>query len=384
MILKTIKLLLLFVILIFFAIKVIPYITTQFDYTNFFTEIHSSFPVLYNGNTILDSNHIKADLSTINNGVSILNPFIAIAAAIVTGLAFFVQYTANQQLKNDSAKQQEERQFYEMLKIHRENVEKFDIVSAGVGAQYSRIIPDSNGITKLRKIPAIQEYVHHHHKGQNAIRCMLHEFLFLYACFQSNEKIKNDSLQDQNFKKAYAVFFEGIERAFSAEDKSQDDYKNLKTVKDAIHSQNFNKLQKIEELSKFHQLEQSILFQGHRHILNAYYRNLFLIVKSVVKSNIFDKKEKEKYLKILRAQMPDEEQTLLFFNWKSGYGSAWEDKDNHFFTKWKMIHNIELKNFEYSEDGKLYKDENDLYKEFTNLKEADKKDLFEFVSRRNK
>ena len=41
-------------------------------------------------------------------------------------------------------------------------------------------------------------------------------------------------------------------------------------------------------------------------------------------------------------------------------------------------------NFEYSEDGKLYKDENDLYKEFTNLKEADKKDLFEFVSRRNK
>ena len=124
MILKTIKLLLLFVILIFFAIKVIPYITTQFDYTNFFTEIHSSFPVLYNGNTILDSNHIKADLSTINNGVSILNPFIAIAAAIVTGLAFFVQYTANQQLKNDSAKQQEERQFYEMLKIHRENVEK--------------------------------------------------------------------------------------------------------------------------------------------------------------------------------------------------------------------------------------------------------------------
>ena len=158
----------------------------------------------------------------------------------------------------------------------------------------------------------------------------------------------------------------------------------MKTVKDAIHSQNFNKLQKIEELSKFHQLEQSILSQGHRPILNAYYRNLFLIVKSVVKSNIFDKKEKEKYLKILRAQMPDEEQTLLFFNWKSGYGSAWEDKDNHFFTKWKMIHNIELKNFEYSEDGKLYKDENDLYKEFTNLKEADKKDLFEFVSRRNK
>ena len=60
------------------------------------------------------------------------------------------------------------------------------------------------------------------------------------------------------------------------------------------------------------------------------------------------------------------------------------DEEPHFFTKWKMIHNIELKNFEYSEDGKLYKDENDLYKEFTNLKEADKKDLFEFVSRRNK
>ena len=42
----------------------------------------------------------------IGDTFGIMNPFIAIAAAVITGLAFWEQYKANQQLKDDNAKQE--------------------------------------------------------------------------------------------------------------------------------------------------------------------------------------------------------------------------------------------------------------------------------------
>ncbi|MDO5572309.1 MAG: putative phage abortive infection protein [Bacteroidales bacterium] len=140
----------------------------------------------------------------------------------------------------------------------------------------------------------------------------------------------------------------------------------------------------LSDLHKFHKLDQSILFTGHREILNAYYRHLFHMVKFVVYSKVFNRPEKFKFLKILRAQMTDEEQTLLFFNWRSGYGKEWENEENKFFTEYKMIHNIELKDFQYSKEGKIYNSENDLYKEFPNLAEENRDKMFEFVERNKK
>lgn len=90
------------------------------------------------------------------------------------------------------------------------------------------------------------------------------------------------------------------------------------------------------------------VFLGHRDVLNSYYRHLFYTVKTVVDSPVYkDDNERLTYLKILRSQMTSEEQALLLFNWYAGYGTEWECKtdkiENHFFTKYKMIHNIEKK-----------------------------------------
>ncbi|QHS59927.1 hypothetical protein [Chitinophaga agri] len=79
----------------------------------------------------------------------LMNPFITIAGVIVTGLAFYIQYKANLQQRelfmlelaenkdqlqkqienqnNQNKIQQFESQFYEMLKLHRENVTEMKI-----------------------------------------------------------------------------------------------------------------------------------------------------------------------------------------------------------------------------------------------------------------
>ncbi|RYE12103.1 MAG: hypothetical protein EOP45_23460, partial [Sphingobacteriaceae bacterium] len=44
--------------------------------------------------------------------------------------------------------------------------------------------------------------------------------------------------------------------------------------------------------------------------------------------------EKIKYLRILRAQLSNHEQILLFYNWLSGHGKNWENDNQHFFTKY--------------------------------------------------
>lgn len=52
----------------------------------------------------------------------IMGPFVAIAAAILTFIAFWVQFKANQQQRNDIAKERFESKFYELLHLHRENL----------------------------------------------------------------------------------------------------------------------------------------------------------------------------------------------------------------------------------------------------------------------
>jgi hypothetical protein len=66
------------------------------------------------------------------------------------------------------------------------------------------------------------------------------------------------------------------------------------------------------------------------------------MVKFVAYSDaITDYKSKMKYLKILRAQLSNHEQILLFYNWLStGYGGDWENEENKFFTEYKIIHNL--------------------------------------------
>lgn len=274
----------------------------------------------------------------------LMNPFIALAGVIVTGLAFYIQYKANQQQRELFLKEQAENkrqlqeqidnqnkqnqlqqfesQFYEMLKLHRENISEMKI--NGYDFEEGRTLKKFEKTTEGRKI----------------FVTMKTEFECILSIYSKDRK-----LNKEGFQKCYKLFFSGLEEF----DKTYPD--------ENIFTELFRKARKQHEepeLDKIstNQARKEFLpyaklyfnykpFSGHSSRLGHYFRHLYLTVKSIANSTIVtDYDEKMKYLRILRAQLSNHEQILLFYNWLSEYGSDWENKKHSFFTEYCMIHNL--------------------------------------------
>ena len=67
-----------------------------------------------------------------------------------------------------------------------------------------------------------------------------------------------------------------------------------------------------------HKIEFQI-FEGYSHQLAHYYRNRFQTVKFAANQNknLLSYNQKRNYIRILRAQLSNNEQALLFYNWYS-------------------------------------------------------------------
>lgn len=293
-----------------------------------------------------------SNIGDVYNGVNIMTPFIAIAAAVLTFMAFWVQYTANDRIQEENKKQQDERQFYEMLKIHRDNVDKLEFVhlESEEEANYNEFVHAFHVGSLSEK-----RYVLIHSKGQSAIQYFLKELRCIYNVIPAEKPPSG------RFKYAYDVFFNGLTFCpyFDREKHICKEFeKSKKNVCESMDTNDRLCRKKIEVNKAWRNndgLPRCSIMNGHKAELNPYYRHLYLTVKLVVESN-FEKPDKEKYLKILRASLTAEEQTLLLFNWyfgylhKSGYGLKWENQDQKFFTEWGMIHNIVKKDFEFVEE----------------------------------
>src|SRR5690606_7913617 len=182
--------------------------------------------------------------------------------------------------------------------------------------------------------------------------------VFLEAYKEKNTTTKlqlSKEIKKAVFTEAYKLFFNGLnkyEKADSYEDYINLGIKSLKKIRDKHRkdgSKKFDNFYKgINDKDKTLWVKLNFEpFKGYLHFLPQYYRNLYSIVKYVVNENkaINLTEEKINYLRILRSTMSEYEQTLLFYNWYSGMGTAWEGEDdkgniNKFFTEFKMIHNL--------------------------------------------
>jgi hypothetical protein len=249
----------------------------------------------------------------------IMNPFIALAGVIVTYLAFYMQFKANQyqreqfqiQLKKEKEqfrqefdlqkeqflKTQFENQFYEMLRVHRENVNdlKYKEVYLNLKDFYSSYTT-KNDIIGIKTFP------------------------FLLTEFEFSFKLTKEVFGEEDLKKqvneAYGLFWNGVKET---------EREKHKLFEKALNHKN--------------DLNNTILL-GNSNQLAHYYRQLFQTVKFIVYQTIFTYEEKRKYIRILRSQLSNEEQTLLFYNWYSGFGKQWENENNSFLTDFRMIHNL--------------------------------------------
>ncbi len=282
------------------------------------------------------------------NGIA--GPFIALLASILTFLAFYVQYKANIQQRDQfttSLNEQKiasieqgkiwrierfENRFYELLKFHKSNVEEMNI---------------GNKVFKSK--------------------CFVPMFYELRFCYITSENYYKNTSQDikdlyeydkinlMNF--GYTIFFFGIGI------QSEKHFLN-RLNKGETHL--FNELKSFFEniqydyLSFFEDNPSSLYYQhnlplsgkaderttefyyypfdGHVNRLGHYYRHLFQTATYIINQDFLTDNEKYEYIKTLRAQLTNFEQLLIYYNAIAWFDSEWKE----LFTTFRLIKNLPI------------------------------------------
>lgn len=282
----------------------------------------------------------------------IMNPFIAIAGVLITFLAFYIQFKANKLqrrlFKEELEEQQKqtqsnkfENQFYEMLRLHKENVNEISL--------------DLTTEVHIGKTPFIKS---DKVNGREVFKYLVEEIKILYYV---TKHVYSTESPDLLLRKAYEIFFHGI-NSFkrNKDDVIREAY--LMSIEKIRNEWKGNKLfyknyidKNVEIIN--HNILEYQLFGGYSSLLAHYYRHLYQTVKFVVQQSLLTYEQKRNYLRILRAQLSNQEQVMLFYNWKSNFGNTWEDSENRFFTDYRMIHNIYneiiIKDFDLEEIFKI-------------------------------
>lgn len=308
----------------------------------------------------------------------VMNPFIALAGVIITGLAFYAQFNANkafldanEELKKQFKLQQFESQFYEMLSLHKENVNEMVIE----GYEYdknvfsvSRKIYDDVSVEKNKRLEKRSNYLNKDNikekkeiAGRKIFYLMLKEF---HAAYELVKKFSNINSDDQEanmaiLKLSYNIFFSGkviyekqIDDNELSDDFNKEQQKNILNEIEILricHKKGVRYIPNYIDKNPLHIDFSYKPFGGHIIRFAHFYRHMYAITNFVVNENnqILTYEDKRKYLKMFRAQLSNHEITLLYYNWLAGHGDAWELKGNNnkehsnkFFTDYRMVHNL--------------------------------------------
>ncbi len=280
------------------------------------------------------------------NGIAV--PFIGLASAILTFFAFWVQYQANEQQKDqfeaqlakqkidDEAREsiwrveRFENRFYELLKLHKENVNEMNIGD--------RVL------------------------GRKCFVPMFYEFRYIYKwsekMLNQNPDITLENNSTTNLLSfCYKIFFFGIgpnsekhfvhylspleSQLFPILKKHlsglQDDYQNKIKEDKGLKYVTINAplAREADDLTvEFYYYP----FDGHINRLGHYYRHLFQTGKYVISQPKLNEDEKYSYIKMLRAQLSNFEQLLLYYNSMAWFKEEWRS----LFVDYRLIKNIPL------------------------------------------
>lgn len=114
------------------------------------------------------------------------------------------------------------------------------------------------------------------------------------------------------------------------------------------------------------------------NILGHYYRQMYQTVNYVIKTKWLSEDERYDYVKLLRAQLSDYEQMMLYYNSMSINGSSWRDAQSHIeIEKMSLIGRFRLiKNIPYHYDY-FFRHPSKMYEEEKKAWKAKGKDFFE-------
>lgn len=305
---------------------------------SFYIEDASIVPmgILSNNQDYANINNQLINLGSTDKGAfwSYLIPHITACVGFVTFWAFWAQIKANEITNRNFKIQQVEAQFYEMLKVHAKNVKELKVRRNDL-FRYTNTNQQKDNNTEIIEGREVFDALKVHYeiifeKVKEEIRRVIKDKEQKIPI--NNDVIKNEKsvilwfkLQHHILKNTYHFLYEG-----------NNEY-------DKYSSYGVKKTNEFDIILKEH-------FKGHRDILTHYYRHLFQTVKYVVNQDddMFSYNYKRQMLKMLRAQMNNKEQLMLFYNWFSTYGKQWENEDNNnqFLTNYRMIHNLHTRDLD--------------------------------------
>ncbi|MBS1774313.1 MAG: putative phage abortive infection protein [Bacteroidetes bacterium] len=276
-------------------------------------------------------------------------PMIAWMAAVLTFAAFWVQYKANEQQREQFEKtlqdQKEasnkqdtiwrterfEDRFFELLKLHKSNVSEMNIAGRVLGR-----------------------------------KCFVQMFYELKFCYEVSEDFLNTLVKASNENKekysnfdlmgfAYTIFFYGVgyysEKHYSHRFNiaEKDLFSQLKPFFEKIQNDTLEYLgsngnKKIYEYNSPRTSKPGSFniefyyypFDGHINRLGHYYRHLFQTTNYVISQDFIE--DKYSYIKTLRAQLSNFEQLMLYYNALAWFQGGWKE----IFTEYRFIKNIPI------------------------------------------
>lgn len=267
-------------------------------------------------------------------------------------------------------KTQFENRFFEMIRYHRENIDKFEFRLPSNEEFVNPVIATKNSVLLYiyRDILKCLSIIDINFKKITLTK------LFKDEVVQKREENNSRLIERQidlislsKYNIAYLIVFFGVQNeGRKILEKILMPKYNNKLIKKIL-----DEVQKIptewDKNSRFGKNENRIkenkhfkYFGGHQVRLGHYFRHLYQSVNYVNSSLLFTYKEKYKYIKLLRAQLTTYEQFVFFFNSLSDIGRAWElneeDTNSQLITKYNLIKNIPAEYVTDIEVKKYYPD----------------------------
>lgn len=268
----------------------------------------------------------------------VLGTLVAIVAAYLTFIAFLEQYRSNELLSEEQAQNKKdlkierfESKFYQMLEIYNKDV---DAIRCGeyVGKE---AFPELLG-----ELKTLYQYLEHENSVLRNIvqypkdeRNEKEKEIYAHAA----ELIDGSKKTQYNTRLAYDLYFYGMPHLYKFDLLNEyecqlDRYYHAKLsrfqwTEDKSLSYK-NETVKLPTGSRIVYAAPYPLLKGHNEALGHYYRHLYNLVKYVAEFDdaVISEDDKYEYIKLLRSQMSDSEQLLLFYNAMSDMGRKWRYK----------------------------------------------------------
>ena len=299
----------------------------------------------------------------------IMGPFVGILAAVLTFMAFWIQYQANEEqrlaIENNKTEIQKQHQQYEIDRFESKWLMLLDIYKETVKSlHYADVVGKPTFKELLDELRLTFELVEYGYVKwvNNAFSHDKPEYKDSVITFQTALMTSDRTLRQFLTETAYTLFFYG-KPYFSIEMTKKNPgkviameqiYKMVSKIGFSC-SDNLSKSFGVHSISngvasyRYH-APKSILV-GESFQLAQYFRVLFSLANYIDNADVkgIGYNEKYEYFKLLRCQMSDEEQTLLYYNSISPIGLEWNIKKGNeplsidsmgLIAKYRLVKNL--------------------------------------------